>query len=41
MLSDRADRICLAAPGTGLDADELRQVELDYSGRLSFRVVAD
>lgn len=41
MLSDRADRICLAAPGTGLDADELRQVEQDYSGRLSFRVVAD
>jgi len=41
MLSDRADRICLAAPGTGLDADELRRMEQDYSGRMFFRVVAD
>ena len=41
MLSDRADRICLAASGDGLDADELRQMEQDNSGRLFFRVVAD
>lgn len=41
MLSDRADRICLAAPGDGLDADTLRQMEQDHSGRLFFRVVVD
>ena len=41
MLSERADRISLAAPGSTLDADELRQMEQDYSGRIFFRVVAD